>query len=119
MPDAVKTDSLDLDNLRDRCAMRGIKWHPRHKPETLQRLIDEYEQNQPAPEPAPEQKVELDQTESFSNSEPQRPTWTGPAERFQPPRKHELPRNVYEALDWLSHSSIGRVNTVCRFIDTL
>lgn len=105
MPDAVHVAN-NLDSLRAQCELRKIKWHPRHKKETLARLVQDFDNgNTPPPKPA-------------SASTPSPPPSTKDAEVvMKPPR--EIPADVLTALDYLSHTSVGRVKTVTRYIKTL
>lgn len=123
MEDAVKVDDTDLVTLRKMCELRGIAWHPRHKPESLQKLIDEYEQNNAPPGDTVE-LPEVEVGEAFACSTPQAPDWANEEkaespECYEPPPRRELPENVQDALKYLSAYSVGRVKLVKRYIDSL
>lgn len=133
MPDAVKSDATDKKTLREMCAMRGIEYHPAHRERKLRAMIDDFdERNAPPGDVA----VDVDSGTGFSSDAPQTPEWahrhsidvpapTPPDPKYQPAPEtvtlpqREIPDNVTEALKWLGAYSIGRVNLVNRFIESL
>jgi hypothetical protein len=134
MPEAVKSDATDRDTLREMCRMRDIPFHHAQKAKSLRALIDDYEARNAPPGDLKDQ-VEV-ANPGFASAEPQTPDWdesedvigsdvpiARPArppapETFTPPQR-QIPANVAEALKWLSAYSIGRVNLIAKYIDTL
>lgn len=138
--EAVRSDATDLKSLRDMCVMREIPWHPRHKAQTLRRLIDEYDIRNAPPGDLKDQ-VEV-ANPGFASAEPQTPEWAKqpdpggptitpptvtnippdppkPAAETYTPSPREIPANVQDALKWLSSCSIGRVKLIRKYINTL
>lgn len=136
--EALKSDSTDRDTLRKMCEIRGIEFDGRWGAMKLQREINEYEARNAPPGDLKDQ-VEV-ANPGFSSDAPQKPDWassetsaTVPSPgaedavsnvKFQAPEhstpvNHEIPGNVEDALEWLSHSSIGRVKLIRKYIDSL